>query len=690
MVYIESDVEIPPLAYYDGKTLRPVHVAYVGEWTAAFWYEANTTVNIPTWNFKRAVIYIPREASGARAPPNFRGGILRIYINGTATELLEASPSLVATYSYLKPGEVEESRRAKAEWIKQPRGRGPVERNKESEDAVGEFKLDVLALQTYTVAYPDGAFIYNQFNGWISAGSERCLEVLRTNSYSPPDNPTVASVGYNATYVWRTAWYVYTSSLNRGTVAGRGVIKVWEVDPATLGKRSLLGTWSVDLRNGYVTFTTSIPLSWPNRFIGLELCFVPYVSAAYIIGANATLGFRKSTIAVAGGSYALGVAPVSRGLNVGGVVYFNILKPPIRNIIVGPFTLVDGYYGQILNLDMTVFVPWSTSQCPQLTVTTYVGDLAHIQIDSATFTASGYGDGRCRYEVRRAVTLSQSTIGLWYDEARARDKAVIIRVSFNYDVSELIIYRIDITGYRFSENYIDKNVDKWLTLVLRGYNSLTLRSCSTARLPQVNYTEVLTNIETYSSAIGTKITDYLAVNIGAPSGYRVESVMFRIKPSTAFGGPVNVYVKGKKFEEPWFLTWAFKIAQAVKTVLDFIGILPGPLSWIIDRVFDLRALLYPDLQTVQTADYVSVSWRAGIYDNYYQVAFEIGVANIDRILVVDNVYVSSSARLCMHMPIESQIPKVDTNAPFDNQYLRHWVFGMRVTYGIPFIVNATG
>lgn len=52
-VYINSSVEIPPLAYYDGKALRPVHVAYVGEWDRAFWYEANATVNIPTWSFKK-------------------------------------------------------------------------------------------------------------------------------------------------------------------------------------------------------------------------------------------------------------------------------------------------------------------------------------------------------------------------------------------------------------------------------------------------------------------------------------------------------------------------------------------------------------------------------------------------------------------------------------------------------------
>ncbi len=42
-VLVEVDFEIPPLAYYDGRGFRPVHVAYVGEWDMAFWVEANAS-----------------------------------------------------------------------------------------------------------------------------------------------------------------------------------------------------------------------------------------------------------------------------------------------------------------------------------------------------------------------------------------------------------------------------------------------------------------------------------------------------------------------------------------------------------------------------------------------------------------------------------------------------------------------
>ncbi|MFZ8840306.1 MAG: hypothetical protein ACO2PM_15620, partial [Pyrobaculum sp.] len=64
-VLVETDFEIPPLAYYDGRGFKPVHVAYVGEWDMAYWVEANAPAHIPTWNFKKAVIYLPREALNA-------------------------------------------------------------------------------------------------------------------------------------------------------------------------------------------------------------------------------------------------------------------------------------------------------------------------------------------------------------------------------------------------------------------------------------------------------------------------------------------------------------------------------------------------------------------------------------------------------------------------------------------------
>jgi hypothetical protein len=104
-VFVETDFEIPPLAYYDGREFKPVHVAYVGELDKAYWVEANAPVRIPTWNFKKAVIYLPREALRAKAPQHAKGGVLRIYLNQTAVELIEAPPEVVATYSYHKPDE---------------------------------------------------------------------------------------------------------------------------------------------------------------------------------------------------------------------------------------------------------------------------------------------------------------------------------------------------------------------------------------------------------------------------------------------------------------------------------------------------------------------------------------------------------------------------------------------------------
>jgi hypothetical protein len=688
-VLVEVNLEIPPLAYYDGRGFKPVHVAYVGEWDRAHWVEANVTVDIPTWSFKKAVIYLPREALNAKAPPDAGGGVLRIYLNQTVVELVEAPTDVVATYSYLKPDEAK-APKAKAEWIRPP-ARKPLDkggggRQSSSRQPLGKEESSYqISTQSTTVVSPDGAFIYRQYTGWINADDEVCLNVLMPNNTSHVilNNPTVASVGYNATYVWRTAWYVYTDSYGNGVVVGRGVVKVWAVDPATLDKRMLLGQWAVDLRNGYVTYTSSIPLSWPNQFVGMELCFVPYYSASYVVGANATLGFRKNAIPSAGGTYFLGTAPVDRSQTVGHSVSI-FLRPPMRNLVFGPFSLVDGYYGQTLNLDMTVYVPWSTPPCPTLTVTTYAGELAQFSLDSASFAASSYGNGLCRYEVQRSVTLSPDAVGLWYDEARARDKAVVIKVSFSLPASEVVIYRVDVSGRRFAENFIDKNVNKWHFLVLRGFFSQTLRTCNIASLPQVNYTAVLTNIETYSMTTGD-VMDYLAVVRGAPSDYVIKEVRFRVRPAEAFVGVSGVYVKGYTYQEPWWLTWAFRLSQAVKTAADFFGLIPGPLSWFIDRVFDLQRLTQPNIQTSTTAEYVEVYWRAGIFDKFYQVAFKMDVSTRDRVIEVVDVEVGAdSIDLCMFSPLTSPMPAVDPITPFDTQYLRHWIFGMRVTDDVPF------
>jgi len=362
------------------------------------------------------------------------------------------------------------------------------------------------------------------------------------------------------------------------------------------------------------------------------------------------------------------------------------LRPPVRNLVFGPFSLVDGYYGQMLNLDMTVFVPWSTSTCPTLTVTTYVGDLAHIRLDSASFAASRYDriTSQCIYEVRRSVTLSSTVVGFWYDEARARDKAVVIKVSFSHPASQVMIYRVDISGRRFAENYIDKDVLQWRQLTLRGFISQTLRYCSFARLPQVNRTVALTNIETYSKTAGD-VVDFLSVVRGAPSNYEISSVRFRVRPAGAFGGVGGVYVKGDTYEEPWWLTWAFRVAQVVKSAADFFGLIPNPLSWFIDRVFDLRKLTEPIIRTSTTAEYVEVYWISGIFDKIYQVAFRIDVSDRNRVIEVVDVGVSGDHGLCMFSPIAVPMPATAPPSVDDPQVMRHWIFGMRVTYDVPFV-----
>ncbi|MFZ8810431.1 MAG: hypothetical protein ACO2PN_20285, partial [Pyrobaculum sp.] len=310
---------------------------------------------------------------------------------------------------------------------------------------------------------------------------------------------------------------------------------------------------------------------------------------------------------------------------------------------------------------------------------------------------------------------SPDAVGLWYDEARARDKAVAIKISFSHPASEVVIYRVDISGRRFAENYIDKNVDQWLLLVLRGFFSQTLRACTTASLPQVNYTAALINIATYSAASGI-VADFLAVE--SLSDYGIKGVWFRGKPAKVVYAKgdeferlralrVNVYIKWDKsveegeyggfrwlpinvrrdiFGEPWWMAWAFKLSQVLKAVLDFFGLLSGPVGWFIDRVFDLRDLLYPAMTMSITKEYVEVYWRSGIYDKFYQVAFETGGSLRDRVIEIVDVRVGTdSTHLCMRSPITSPMPAVAPPSLYDPQFMRHWIFGMRVTRNVPFV-----
>jgi hypothetical protein len=227
----------------------------------------------------------------------------------------------------------------------------------------------------------------------------------------------------------------------------------------------------------------------------------------------------------------------------------------------------------------------------------------------------------------------------------------------------------------------------------------------------VNYTALI-NIATYSAASGI-VADLLAVE--SPNDYGIKGVWFRGKHAKVVYAKgdkfeelrvlrVNVYIKWDKsveegegfrwlpinvrrdiFEEPWWMAWAFKLSQVLKAVLDFFGLLSGPVGWFMDRVFDLRDLLYPAMTMTITKEYVEVYWRSGIYDKFHQVAFETGGSTRDRVIEIIDVRVGTdSTHLCMSSPITSPMPAVAPPSLDDPQVMRHWIFGMRVTYTAPF------
>jgi hypothetical protein len=187
-VLVETDFEIPPLAYYDGRGFKPVHVAYVGVWEEAYWIGANAPVPIPTWNFKKAVIYLPREALNAKTPPHARGRILRIHLNQTVVELVEAPPEVVATYSYHKPDEAK-APKAKAQWIKPPT-RKPLDKDlklKEDLDRGGGDRQpsSYQTTQSTPVASPDGrpGFVVLVLVGFFAAVALALLFGVRSGVF---------------------------------------------------------------------------------------------------------------------------------------------------------------------------------------------------------------------------------------------------------------------------------------------------------------------------------------------------------------------------------------------------------------------------------------------------------------------------------------------------------------------------
>ncbi|MGC8583848.1 MAG: hypothetical protein ACP5MH_08970 [Thermoproteus sp.] len=668
-VLIQSDRPIPPLAYFDGREIRPVHIAYVSTWEDAYWAEGNTVVRIPAWDFKEAVVFLPRSALGARAPQSYRGGVLRIAVGGAVTELLEAPPGVVSTYSYLQPGQEAGAVKAASTWVSPPSAR-PFGK----EVAHGAVPHSVAGPDPVN---PDGAFIFNQTRGWMNAGGRYCLNVRRpaNDSYSPGVYPTFASVGFNATYIWRTAWYVYTTAAPAGQIVGKAVINVYETDPTLQTVKGLLGTWTADVRNGYVTFTNSIPLSWPDKFIALELCFVPNISGSYVVGANATLGFAKNPIALASGNYYLGPAAAYRGQNVAG--YY---PTPAKTLLFGPYALADGYYDSVLTLDMIASVPWSSSSCPALTVNVYVGDRAQWPIYSASFAAASYTGASCIYDIRRSINLSPGYIGLWYDEARARDAAVFVKVEFN-PPAYAAVYRADISGSRFAENYIDKPYLEWLGSLLRGFYSESLRSCPTGGVA-VNGTAQYVDLYVMTVGMGISPADFVHVYLIGASSSKLQRIQLLITPPSAYRG-YSIWYKEPRYQEPWLVSVFFVVLYVAKAIADFFGAL-GYVSYSLDLVLAIRNAAWSDSTAAVTSNGVYITWQSGYAESFRYVGIsidtDVSIQHRVSILEVD------SDMLCGWTMLNATVPQMKDVAYISTttlQGLRHWIYRMRYSYDVP-------
>jgi len=701
-VYVESPVEIPPLAYFNGTHYKPVYVYYVAKWEEAAWF--GEVVKIPVWDFKRAVVFIPEEAFKAKTPPRPLG-VLEVAVEGKKALLVEAPDEVLTAYGYLKEAPAE-AKRANATWIRQPTKRGPGDKPtpqprdaKREPEPLGPERSgpEPLDIGSTSSVNPDGAFIFNKTTQWMSASSVYCLNVRRLtlDKYSPPDRPSLAVLGYNASWIWRTAWYVYTPSAPLGQVVGRGLIRVYETTPDLRNAVPLDTQWSVDLRNGYVTFITSIslPSSWSTKHLALELCFQPSITGHFTLGANATVGFKKAPVRIADGNYLLGAAkpasPNTPDFDSGAAGRL------AKTILLGPYALADGYYSAVFDWHIVAEVPWPTSSCPTFKIDVYIGDKAHMWIDSAYGTLLSYSGGKCLYEVKKSTTLSTTLMGTWYDEARARDAAVFIRFSLSHQASKIWVYTATIRGQRFAENYPDKPYREWTRSVLRGFYSITPRRSQVNSMLYNGTAPVFVNMYIYHELTGTVFKDLVNVYMVATRGNReprISTITLYISPSSAYKNFAVFYGSQDRYEEPWWVSMFFTGATIVKTALDLLGAIPGLLSYAIDIILDVRNAAWSGASARYTSDgRVEITWITGYAEWFKYVGIALATSEtIDHTIQISKVevvgadgatYSTDPHAISITLPFNVQLYNTVS------QSFRHWAYGMRYIYDTPMIIN---
>lgn len=670
MVEVESDVEIPPLMYYDGRSYKSVHIIHLPRLEEMYWLSVNATLKIREWDLKRAILVIPKEALGKRAPPDFKRGIVRIHINKTAiVELLEASDSVVATYSYIDNDTIKPSPvKGRAEWIQKPERKGSNKRPVDTTIKSGEVSTAQLATAT---VYADGGFFYSpRRDSYMFANVETCLEALRVDdlTFSPSVHPTIAVLGYNATYIWRVFTFVYGSAGGLFQPVGKIIVKVYEIDPQLRWVGNKLGEWSFDVYNGIPTFSTGIPLNWPDKFVGLQICFKPsYTGVFYVVGANATVEFRKNYITYARGNYVLGHA-------------FTTIKdaffkdPGTYTVLIGPMALSDGYINQRITLSLSTTVKWNSPNCPTLSMDIYLGDRGQYWIGYASVTANKYsydlyGYYLCYYDI--TYTRSSSIIGIWYDEARAASRGVFVKLKFNYPINSITLHRLVISGDRYAEHFVDKPSGLWGFPVLRGAYSVSRA-----------FNSSFTNIYIRSSYV---VQQADIVDFYDTSRYGLSYIKLTYRPASAVMG-INVWYKDEgnlSPSEPWYKWLAREAFSIVLSILDAAGALPQGFSIVIELLTNVLQGSSAQLKYYQSGDSYIIEWNKGLND---PVRRYIGILitsnqNYERQVIIHNIDMTSD----LYGDFASTLPSM-SGLPWDYvPQLRHWIYGMRSTHHIPLV-----
>jgi len=190
--------------------------------------------------------------------------------------------------------------------------------------------------------------------------------------------------------------------------------------------------------------------------------------------------------------------------------------------------------------------------------------------------------------------------------------------------------------------------------------------------------------ETYNELVNVYITSN-------SSQAKVQAIVIHVSPRDAYGGH-TVFTAGNKYEEPWYVSLFFEAFSIIKSQLDLLEKIPGPISFIIDMIFDVRSGMFGGSQVEYTSTGVKITWWSGYAESYRYVGIGLKTAQtITRTIEVQEVDTNTPPLGVNYPNFAITIPGVrDIEfGGYSNvkQEFRHWGYAIRLYADTPLVVN---